>query len=99
MQAAAADKLYSAVDLMEIAVKAGSIISVAYDDRLPLPNWLTSQFKPTDLSLSIDGQTDESVPAPRDNEESLTLGSNAEKTDIKACNMFIVFVGPVPKSR
>lgn len=45
-----------AVDLMEIAVKAGAVVAVAHDDRLARPGWRTRQFKPTDLSLAIDGQ-------------------------------------------
>ena len=99
VQASTADKLYSAVDLMEIAVKAGTVISVAYDDRLPRPSWLTSQFKPTELSLTIDGKPMKVFQRLANGEESLTLGANAENADAKACNMYIVFICAAPGSR
>ncbi|MGA2060038.1 MAG: DUF4982 domain-containing protein [Thermoguttaceae bacterium] len=97
VQAVAADKLYSAVDLMEIAVKAGSVIWIVYDDRLPAPSWLSSQFKPADLSVSIDGRKMKAYNRRADREESVTLGSNAENAGVNGCNMYIVFVSPAPK--
>ncbi len=97
VQAVAADKLYSAVDLMEIAVKAGSVIWIVYDDHLPAPNWLSSQFKPAELSVSIDGQKMKVYNRRADREESVTLGSNTENAGVNGCNMYIVFVSPAPK--
>ncbi len=37
IQAAAADRLYNAVDLMELPAPAGSVVYVAHDDRLDRP--------------------------------------------------------------
>ena len=92
MQATGTDKYYSAVDLMEIAVKRGAAVWVAYDASLPPPSRLTRQFKPINLSLAIDSRPMKLFFHDRAlSEESLTLGSNAENTDIKDCNMYVVF--------
>ncbi len=90
------DKLYSAVDLIEIAVKGGTIVSVAHDDRLERPGWLTRQFKATDGSLTIDGRSMKIFQRRVDQGESLTLGSNTEDVATKACNMYVVFVNAAP---
>ena len=45
VQAADGDGLYNAVDLMELGVKAGSVVSITHDDRLARPAWLTRQFQ------------------------------------------------------
>jgi beta-galactosidase len=93
--AANADKTYNAVDLMEVAVKNGMIISVAHDDRLPRPTWLTRQFTSTDLSLTINKQRMTIFQHKATADESLTLGANTETTSLKSCNMYVVFVnGP-----
>ena len=88
VQAATSDKDYSAVDLMEIALKAGATLSVAYDERLPKPSWLTGQFQPTDLALTINGKPMKIYQRRASKDESLTLGSNSEKAG--AANMYIV---------
>src|SRR5262249_23918930 len=56
VQASNADRSYSAVDLMEDAVKPDSIISVAHDGRHPRPEWLTRQFKPTNAVVAEKGK-------------------------------------------
>jgi beta-galactosidase len=91
IQAANADRLYSAVDLMEIAVRAGSTVFVAHDDRLPRPSWLTQQFQPTASSLVVEGKPMKIFQHQTEKEESLTLGSNAEIPGA-ASNMYIVVV-------
>src|SRR5262249_37620645 len=53
IKAANSDRNYKAVDLMELAVKKGSTVFLAYDQRLPPPTWLSSQFAPTQISLTI----------------------------------------------
>jgi beta-galactosidase len=93
VQAANADKLYSAVDLMDVAVKGPAVVWVAFDERLPEPDWLKNQFKSTELRLTIDGQRMKVHQRRVAGEESLTLGSNTEKTDVKTCNMYVVLVG------
>ena len=93
VQAAQADKLYSAVDLIELAVKAGSIVSIAHDDRLPRPTWLTGQFQPTGMALTIAGRPMKIFQYQADRDSSLTLGSNTETPGVKDCNMYVVLVG------
>jgi beta-galactosidase len=90
IQAAHADRAYSAVDLMEIAVKAGATVYVAHDDRLPRPAWLTRQFEPTALSIAVQGKPMKIYRRRAAADESLTLGSNAEGA--AQGNMFVVFV-------
>ena len=92
IQTAAADKLYSAVDLMELAPGAESVVYIAHDDRLPRPEWLQRQFTPTAISLSIEGKSMKLFERRVQGGESLTLGSNTEDRKFKSCNMYIVFV-------
>ena len=94
VQASGADRLYSAADLMEIAVNAGTVVSVAHDNRLPRPGWLGAQFKPTGLVLTIGGKPMQVFRHVAVGEESLTLGANAESGGIEDCNMYVVFVSP-----
>lgn len=87
---AASDAGYSAVDLMEFAVKADSVVMVAFDSQLPVPEWLTRQFHPTNLRLTIGNRTMLVYQREVDRDQSFTLGSNFEgQTD---ANMFIAFV-------
>ena len=76
VQTANADRNYNAVDLMEVAVKDGATISVAYDDRLPPPEWLTRQFKASKLTLTIGGQGMKMFQHRAHGDESVTLGAN-----------------------
>jgi beta-galactosidase len=92
IQTANADKLYSAVDLMELAANADSVVYIAHDDRLPRPGWLQRQFKPSNLSLAIGGRPMKLFERAVRGGESLTLGSNAEDRRLKSCNMYVVFV-------
>jgi beta-galactosidase len=92
VQVSQADRLYHAVDLMEIAVKAGSTVWIAHDDRLPRPAWLTQHFQPTDLAVAIDGQAMHLFRHAASSAESLTLGSNVEHPAGQAANMYLVFV-------
>jgi len=98
VQASGADRLYSAADLMEIAVNAGAVVSVAHDNRLPRPGWLAAQFQPTGLALTIGGNPMQVFQHAAVREESLTLGANAESGGVQDCNMYVVFVSP-PASR
>jgi beta-galactosidase len=86
VQAAAADRAYSAVDLMEAAVKAGSAIWIAWDSRAPRPAWLTDQFQPANLSFALNGHTMVLFRHAAKSDESLTLGSNGRPGE-----MYIVF--------
>ena len=92
VQAADSDGSYSALDLMQIEVKAGTVVYVAYDSRLTAPEWLTSQFTPTDLSFTINGQPMTIFKQRAENDESLTLGSNAANPGLVPLNMYVVFM-------
>jgi len=93
VQAAAADARYNAVDLMEIAVKAGSTVFVAHDEQLKQPEWLTRQFKPAGFPLTEGGHTMKVFQRIISSDESLTLGTNTENANAPAdSNMYIVFV-------
>ena len=81
----------------------GAVVSIAHDDRLARPSWLTRQFQPTGEFLMIDHKHRLTIfahHAARD--DSLTLGANAEMTGAKAGDvtatdaaeglMYLVFV-------
>jgi hypothetical protein len=91
VQTADADKLYSAVDLLNFSLNVDGVVYVAHDARLPVPDWL-QQFKPTKMTVSINGQAMNIFEKHVRNGESLTLGSNTENRQLKSCNMYVVFV-------
>jgi len=66
---------------MELAVKGGSTVYLAHDDRLPRPDWLTRQFTATDQSLMVEGRSMNIFQ--RRVARSLTLGANAESAMCK----------------
>jgi beta-galactosidase len=92
VQADDRDSTYSAVDLMEIAVSSGSTVTIAHDDRLPRPAWLTKQFKPTGAKIIVGGQSLSLFAHLTKKDASFTLGANTEDTRIKEAAMYIVFV-------
>ena len=96
VQADNRDALYSAVDLMELAVASDSVVWIAHDNRLPRPAWLTRQFEPTQLSLTVAGQKMKLYHHNAKAGESLTLGANTENTSITEGNMYLVFVTDAP---
>jgi beta-galactosidase len=95
IQTANADKLYSAVDLIEVAAGEESVVYIAHDDRLPRPAWLQRLFTPTDTNLDVQGKTMKLFERRVHGGESLTLGSNTEDRRLKSCNMYVVFVKAV----
>ncbi|HTQ38601.1 MAG TPA: hypothetical protein VMJ32_06215, partial [Pirellulales bacterium] len=96
IQAAFADRLYSAVDLMEIPVPAHSVIYVAHDNRLDRPAWLRQQFEPTEMSLVVGGKPMKVYRRIVETERSFTLGSNTDQTQAEECNMYLVFINASP---
>src|SRR5207253_2256054 len=94
VQTAHADRLYKAVDLIEIRVKDGTVLWVAHDAALPRPTWLTSQFEPTDLTLMANGRPMKVFRRDVPHAQSLTLGSNYGGADDVTCNMYYLFVSP-----
>ena len=98
VQAAEADALYSALDFIVIAVPRGATVTIAHDDRLPVPQWLAGQFQPSDNRLMVDGQPMTLFVRPVAADETLTLGSNTEAAGVKSANMYVVFVKARGKS-
>lgn len=92
VQTANADKLYSAVDLLNLSLNADGVVYVAHDERLPEPAWLVQQFAPTELAFTVNGQPMKVFQRAVRSGESLTLGSNTENRQLKSCNMYVVFV-------
>ena len=92
IQAAHADRLYNAVDLMELPAPAGSVVYIAHDNRLDRPAWLAKQFQPTEMTLTIDGHPLKIFQHKVEKDESLTLGTNTENEKAGDCNMYILFV-------
>ncbi|HTM26945.1 MAG TPA: DUF4982 domain-containing protein [Vicinamibacterales bacterium] len=89
IQAADTDQGYSAVDLIELAVKAGSVVTIAHDARVPAPGWLAKQFQATDRAIEIDGQPMKLFTRRIDTDTSLTLGSNADTAPL-GTHMYVV---------
>jgi beta-galactosidase len=98
VQGANGDSVYSAVDLMQIAVKGGTVVSVAHDDRLPPPAWLAQKFKRTTATLKVNGQTMTIYQHRAKADESLTLGSNTDDPSVKTAVAYVVFVSKMPPS-
>jgi beta-galactosidase len=94
VQAADADRFYSAVDLMEIAVPAGATVLIAHDDRLPRPDWLTRQFEATSSRLAVSEASLTLWRRRAAAAESLTLGANTDPAPpaASAGRMYVVFV-------
>lgn len=91
--AAGADARYNAVDLMEIAVKAGSTVFIAHDDRLALPEWLSRKFNPLPLAITLGGHSMKIFQHAAKKDESLTLGTNTEDANAPSDSvMYLVFV-------
>ena len=91
VQTANADKLYSAVDLLDFAVSVEATVYVAHDRRLPEPDWLSHLFKATAMTFDINHQPMNIYERHVHSGESLTLGSNTEDRRLTACNMYVVF--------
>jgi beta-galactosidase len=91
VQAASRESQYQAVDLMELRVAAGSVVTLAHDDRLSRPGWLLRLFQPSQGAIVVAGQRMTLFTRSVTEEESLTLGANDEAAG-PAANMYIVFI-------
>ncbi len=91
VQVADADQRYSAVDLMEFSVKAGTVVTVAHDERVAPPEWLTRQFHGTDRTILVHDKPMKLFTRDAEKDESLTLGSNYDGKP-SAANMYVVLV-------
>jgi hypothetical protein len=72
---------------------------VAQDDRLARPAWLTSQFEPTDMSVTVSGRLMKVFQNKASQDESLTLGSNTDSTGTGEAAMYLVFIGSSQEAR
>ena len=92
VQVANRDALYHAVDLMELAVNAGTVITIAHDDRLPRPPWLLKDYRPTSETLVVNGRSLTLFSRDIASETGVTFGPNTEDSSIKEAAMYLVFV-------
>ena len=91
IQMADADQNYSAVDLLEFAVRKKSEATIAFDSHVPTPEWLKKLFQPTGRSIAVAGTTMKLYTRHMARDESVTLGSNSE-TQQTSGHMYLVFV-------
>jgi hypothetical protein len=98
VQTANADKLYSAVDLLNFSLRMDAVVYVAHDPRLPAPDWLLRLFTPTKMTLAVDGTPLKIYERRVRGGESITFGSNTENGRPKSGNMYIVFVKGADRS-
>lgn len=91
IQTADGDQRYSAVDLIELAVTSGAVVTIAHDERVQTPAWLTSPFQPAAGALIVNGHSMKLYTRRVAADESLTLGSNNDGPPRDA-NMYVVFV-------
>ncbi len=87
-----ADARYSAVDLIELAVKAGTTVYIAHDERVAVPSWLSRQFEPAGFTLQIHAKPMRVFQRRVDEAGSLTFGSNTDEPRPKASNQYVVLV-------
>jgi beta-galactosidase len=97
VQAGDADALYSALDFVVIGVSAGTVVTVAHDNRLPLPSWLSAQFKATAQTWPVNGHPMTLFRRLATKDETLTLGSNSEDPKIRAGEMYVVWIKASPR--
>jgi len=93
IQVPEADSLYSAVDLLQLVVQAGTDIYIAHDERLGEMDWLANQFREVpDLTITVNHQTMKLFRHTSRMEGSVTLGSNSPEGGAPDANAYIVFV-------
>jgi beta-galactosidase len=91
IQVADADQRYSAADLIELAVTGGTVLTIAHDARISVPQWLARQFQATDRAIEVNGKPMTLFTRRVDQDASLTLGSNNDAAPAPA-NMYVVLV-------
>ena len=91
------DKYYIATNLLEFSVKSDALVSVAHDNRVERPAWLTNQFKPTDLMVRLEGAPMRVFQHQAAAGEHLVLGGNVGVPDGRPCLMYLVFVNPATR--
>jgi beta-galactosidase len=92
VQASSLEAGYHAVDLMQLSVVDGARVWIAHDDTVPRPGWLLEKFKPTGAKVAIAGRTMSVFERSAVEEDTLTLGANAEAPLPEGALMYVVFV-------
>jgi beta-galactosidase len=95
IQVADSDQRYSAVDLFEVAVKGRTLVTIAHDGRVTVPDWLSKQFKPSGGTLTVNNRPMTLYTRRVEADASLTFGSNND-AKARAANMYVVFVNAAP---
>ncbi|MBA4137929.1 MAG: glycoside hydrolase family 2 [Opitutus sp.] len=99
VQAASRDSLYHAVDLMELAVSTDAVVTIAHDNRLQRPPWLTRDFQSTGEEILMNGFALKLFARSVARDSSLTLGPNTEQSGRETAAMYLVFVQAAPQLR
>ncbi|MDR7078934.1 beta-galactosidase [Neobacillus niacini] len=95
IQVANTENNYKALDLIHFTVTQRSKVSVAHDDRLIRPDWLTEEYSETLEKILVDGVVHTVFEKTVEAGTTLTLGGNQEHTNENNCNTYIVFVKAV----
>lgn len=94
LQLPSRDNGYSALDLIQFTATRNLELYIAYDDRLPTPKWLASDFEKTGEHLTV-GKARLTLfkrAVPKD--ASVTLGGNTDAPSPPANTMYVAFVVP-----
>jgi beta-galactosidase len=87
------DAFYHAVDLMEMAVAAGTTVYIAHDEKLPRPPWIARQgFVATSDAITVLGRKLSLFRREFAAEAGITYGPNTEDSTAKEGGMYLVFV-------
>ncbi len=86
------DANYHAVDLIELAVATDAVITIAHDDRVPRPPWLTNSFVANGERIEAAGAVLSLFTCRVARNGSVTLGPNSEKAQAGESAMYLVFV-------
>lgn len=86
------DTNYKALDLIHLSVEKDATIFIAHDDQVETPLWLSMDYEKTEGKLFV-GEHIHTIFKKNVKENStLTLGGNADETNVEDGNMYIVFV-------
>ncbi|SDM91964.1 sugar-binding domain-containing protein [Bacillus sp. OK048] len=95
IQVANTESNYKALDLIHFTVTQRAKVSVAHDDRIIRPDWLTEEYAETPEKILVDGVTHTVFEKTVEAGTTLTLGGNQDHTNENNCNTYIVFVKAV----
>ncbi|RKQ34327.1 glycoside hydrolase family 2 protein [Oceanobacillus halophilus] len=85
------DRNYKALDLMHFSVEQQTEVWIAHDDLLERPEWLIEEYEETESKLFVKNHSHTLFKKTVDAGTALTLGGNQDETNVKDCNMYVVF--------